>query len=159
MSYGITAACQGRLAADAEMKFTSNGNAWLSFRMAVESKPRQDGGQADPPQWVSVNLWGEKAEALNESGKLVRGAEVYAEGSIQLREWDAQDGTHRSGLSLNAWLVQPLGAASIGRKPQGGPQRISQRTPRGGYGTIRDASGTHLPLAEDQEYRPTAGRR
>lgn len=124
---GITAACQGRLASDAELRFLPSGQAALGFRMAVEEH-RSDGQPAET-QWVSVTAWGDRAAELHEGGRLVKGAEVYCEGRLTLRQWEGQGGVQRSGLSLSAWVCQPLGA--IGRKPHAA-QRARDQVYRGG---------------------------
>jgi single-stranded DNA-binding protein len=61
---------------------------------------------------VKVAYFGEDAELL--VGRLQKGAEMYCEGRLRLDTWTAKDGVRRSGLSIVAWQVVPLG--QIGRK-------------------------------------------
>jgi len=74
-----------------------------------------DTGKADePPQWVSVIVFGEKAEA---AGALLKGSRVYIEGRLTLSTFERQNGTTDTTLKVAASLVQPLG--QIGhRKPR-----------------------------------------
>ena len=77
---------------------TARGRPWASFTVLVDDD--QHGtvvrcSMADPPL-------------------IVKGAAVYIEGRLTLRPWTDADGKARAGLSLTAWLVQPLG--QIGRK-------------------------------------------
>jgi single-stranded DNA-binding protein len=65
--------------------------------------------------WVRVAYFGEDAESL--IGRLQRGGEVYCEGRLKLDTWTAKDSSRRSGLSVVAWKVVPLG--QIGRKRPG----------------------------------------
>jgi single-strand DNA-binding protein len=110
---GISAACVGRLGADAELKYSTAGKPLLQWRMAVTDTRQQERG--NPPEWVKVTCFGEMAEALSEGGRLVKGCEVYAEGRLIVGRWES-NGEPRSGLELAAFVVQVLGVA--GRRPQ-----------------------------------------
>jgi single-strand DNA-binding protein len=107
---GIAAACQGRLGGDGELKFTVQGQPLYRFTLAVQDAYARERG--DPPQWVRVVVFGERAAHLAEDG-LPKGAEVYCEGRLRLGRWTAADGGERSDLELVAVVVQPL--ARVGR--------------------------------------------
>jgi single-stranded DNA-binding protein len=49
---GISAACVGRLGADAELKYSAAGKPLLQWRMAVTDTRQQERG--NPPEWVKV---------------------------------------------------------------------------------------------------------
>ncbi|HLZ70495.1 MAG TPA: single-stranded DNA-binding protein [Dehalococcoidia bacterium] len=107
---GIACAFIGTLGADAELRFTSAGKAALNFSVAVaENRPNGDGATTT---WVRCTAWEDLAERLGEA--LKKGGEVYVEGKLKLSTWTGQDGNPRTGLSVSAWTVQPLGA--IGRR-------------------------------------------
>jgi single-strand DNA-binding protein len=108
---GIHAAFEGRLGRDAELRATKQGKPWLSFSLAVDTEGEEDALTT----WVRVAYFGEDAESL--SGRLQRGVEVYCEGRLKLDTWTAKDGLKRTGLSVVAWKVVPLG--QIGRKRPG----------------------------------------
>jgi single-stranded DNA-binding protein len=57
---------------------------------------------------------GFKARAL---AGLVNGAEVYVEGRLSLNMWTGKDDQQRTGLSVSAWQVIPLGQIGT-RKPK-----------------------------------------
>jgi hypothetical protein len=40
---------------------------------------------------------------------LTKGAEAYVEGRLSMSTWKAKDGTQRTGLSVSAWPLMPLG--------------------------------------------------
>ena len=102
----IECAFLGTLAKDAEPKTSKAGKQYLSFRVRV-----QDG---DGAQWISVRLWGDCAVDLM-SKALLAGTPVYVEGRLSLDEWEAPDGTKKTGLSVMSWFARP---AAIGdRKP------------------------------------------
>ena len=72
---------------------------------------------------MKVAYFGEDAELL--VGRLQKGAEMYCEGRLRLDTWTAKDGLKRSGLSVVAWKVVPLG--QIGRKrPEASHKRGSR---------------------------------
>jgi single-strand DNA-binding protein len=108
---GIHATFEGRLGREAELRVTKKGKPWLSFSLAVDTEGEEDA----LIMWVRVAYFGEDAESL--VGKLQKGTEVYCEGRLKLDTWTAKDSSKRSGLSVVAWKVVPLG--QIGRKQPG----------------------------------------
>ncbi|MBI4499333.1 MAG: single-stranded DNA-binding protein [Chloroflexi bacterium] len=114
--FGITAAFEGRMGQDGELRFTASGTQLWETSVAVDSKPRAGEGGQDraPAQWVRVVVWGEKAEALAEDERLTKGTSVYIEGKLELRTWRSRQDRERSTLQVVAWTVQPLG--QIGRR-------------------------------------------
>jgi single-strand DNA-binding protein len=107
--HSIHAAFEGRLWREAELRATKQGKPWLSFSLAVDTKGEDD---TLTTTWVRVAYFSEDAESL--SGRLQRGAEVYCEGRLRLDTWTAKDSVRRSGLSVVAWQIVPLG--QIGRR-------------------------------------------
>lgn len=78
----------GRLAADAEKRFTQNGTAILSFTVA------NDVGYGDRKQtnWYRCSIIGKRAESKL-ADYLVKGQQVACSGEHVLREYQKQDGT------------------------------------------------------------------
>jgi single-strand DNA-binding protein len=113
---GMRAACVVRLGADAELKYSQAGKPLLQWRMAVTDTRQQERGAQ--PEWVKCTAFGDLAESLAEGGRLVKGAEVYAEGRLTLARWE-KDGEQRSGLELAAFVVQVLGLNARGLQPNG----------------------------------------
>ncbi len=110
---GIVCAFEGRVGQDPELKYTQNGQALLSFGVAVSDAKAAEGAETE---WARVTVWGERAEQLHHAGTLSKGAEVYVEGRLRLNTWQGQDGQQRAGLNVSAWTVQPMG--QIGRRPK-----------------------------------------
>jgi single-strand DNA-binding protein len=109
---GLHAAFTGRVGKDPDKRYTQTGKAMLQFSVAVDENVYESEDQAAPEtQWVRVTAW-EPTEELE--AKLRKGAPVYAEGRLRLDRWTAKDGAERSGLSMSAWTVQPMG--QVGRK-------------------------------------------
>lgn len=76
----------GRLAADAELRHTPNGDPVCSFRVA------SDVGYGDrkSTNWFSCQIWGKRGQALQEH--LSKGSQVTVFGTLTLREWENRDG-------------------------------------------------------------------
>jgi single-strand DNA-binding protein len=115
---GITACAIGRLGQDAELRYTQTGTALLSCSIAVQDDRAAEG---TPPQWLKIAVFGERAEALDAAGALVKGSEVYTEGRLKLNRWTTPEGEARSGLELQAWRLDVLGA--IGKRRPARPQQ------------------------------------
>jgi single-strand DNA-binding protein len=144
---GIHSGFSGRLGADPERRFTKTGKAMLQFSVAVDQNTFEAEDRAAPEtMWVRVTAW-EPTEELE--GKLKKGALVYCEGRLELDRWTAKDGAERSGLSMSAWVVQPMG--QIGRKSgmwDGGQPR--RREPVGA--TAVSQGRQPAPVAQDDDF-------
>jgi single-strand DNA-binding protein len=84
----------GRLGTDPEMRYTANGNAVTSFRVAtnfVSTTP--DGERREETEWFSVIAWRNLAEQCSQY--LQKGRRVYVEGRLRTRSWDTPDGQRR----------------------------------------------------------------
>ena len=119
----------GRLGIDPELRYTQSGQPVANFRMATDESYRgQDGNMVERTEWHRVSVWGRQAETV--SNYLRKGSQVYVEGSLQTRKWQAQDGSDRYTTEIKAMRVQfldPKGAAQGGydaprqqQPPQGG---------------------------------------
>ena len=80
----------GRAGADAELRFTPDGAAVASFRLATTQMRRDRRGRTEVVDWHSVAVEGDLGYAANDSAKraatLVRkGAQVYVEGRLSYR--------------------------------------------------------------------------
>ena len=81
----------GNLGADPEMRYTADGNALTSFRVAASrSYSTPDGERRDETEWFSVVAWRKLAEQCSQF--LQKGRRVYVEGRLRTRSWDTPDG-------------------------------------------------------------------
>lgn len=103
MVNGVIAAAIGRPGRGPELGYTPNGNARLSFPLAVEDAKKCEG---DETQWLRVSVWGERAEAR--SMKIRKGGLRYVEGRCKVRTWTAGDGTTRADLELSVRRCEAL---------------------------------------------------
>jgi single-strand DNA-binding protein len=130
--HGIHAAFEGRLGREAELRATKKGKPWLSFSLAVDTEGEDD---ALTTTWVRVAYFGEDADSL--VGRLQKGVEVYCEGRLRLDTWTPKDGVRRSGLSIVAWQIVPLG--QIGRKRPKAPHKKGPILSQAGHVLTDDA--------------------
>jgi single-stranded DNA-binding protein len=98
----IEAAFFGVLGRDAEEKTSKAGKPYLRLNVRV--------GDGNGAQWISVMCFDDKAFEV--ADEMLKGARVYVEGSLRLDQWEQQDGTKRTGLSVMSWHSR---LAAIGR--------------------------------------------
>ena len=98
----------GNLGADPEMRYTANGNAVTSFNVATSRNYTNTlGERVDETEWFSIVTWNRLAETCAQY--LAKGRQVFVEGLMQTRSWDAQDGQKRYKTELVAETVKFLG--------------------------------------------------
>ena len=91
----------GRLGADPEMRFTPQGHAVTTFRVASNRSWRSAEGEAhEDTEWFRVVAWNKLAEICNRW--LSKGSRVYVEGRLQTRQWQDQEGQTRSSTEVIA---------------------------------------------------------
>ena len=84
MTNKITAT--GRVVADAELRFTPNGDAICSFRLASDV----GFGERKTTNWFQCQVWGKRGESLKDM--LAKGTPISVFGTITLREWTNKEG-------------------------------------------------------------------
>ena len=97
-SYAFT----GRLGADAQVKKTPNGKAYMEMSVAVTTGY----GDYKKTLWIKVKQWGERV--YNIASIFTKGALVSACGEPSINEWDDKDGSHHASLEVNCTNVQIL---------------------------------------------------
>jgi single-strand DNA-binding protein len=109
----------GHLGADPEMRYTANGSAVTTFRVAT-SRTFNDGSgeRREETEWFRVVTWNRLAELCAQY--LVKGRLVYVEGRLQTRSWDDQQGQKRYMTELVAQEVKFLGGGRDGGGQGGG---------------------------------------
>ncbi len=84
----------GNLGADPEMRYTADGTALTSFRVAANRTYNgPDGERKEETEWFAVVAWRKLAEQCSQF--LQKGRRVYVEGRLQTRSWDTPDGQRR----------------------------------------------------------------
>jgi single-strand DNA-binding protein len=103
----------GNLGADPEMRYTADGNALTSFRVAASrSYTGPDGERRDETEWFAIVAWRKLAEQCSQF--LQKGRRVYVEGRMRTRSWDDPEGQRRYKTEVVAdkvlFLDRPGGA-------------------------------------------------
>lgn len=107
----------GRLTKDVETRYTQSGKAVAMFTLAVDriSKGANGEKQAD---FIPCVVWDKQAEI---AGKyLAKGRQVAVEGRIQVRSYDAKDGTKRYVTEVIVNELELLGKGDGSSKQNGG---------------------------------------
>lgn len=111
----------GNLGDAPEMRFTANGSAVSTFRVAASRSYMKDGQRKEETEWATVVTWNKLAEFVGQY--LDKGRKVYVEGRLQTRSWDGPDGQKRYKTEVVAENVTPLDHskdAPSGDYPRGG---------------------------------------
>ena len=96
----------GRLTKDPELRYTPNGNAVCTLRLAVTRRKRN--GDDQGAVFIDVVSFGSRAEAVAEH--MTKGRQVAVSGRLEYQEWKAQDGSPRSRHEVIGEQVQFLGS-------------------------------------------------
>jgi len=109
-----------RVAKDAEVRTTANGNTVLSFTAASNV------GFGDKQQtlWLRVSLWRNNVDKI--APYLTKGAQCFISGELTQREYQANDGTTKTSLELNANILDLVGGK---RESEGAHEQRPQQRP------------------------------
>ena len=107
----------GRLTRDPDLRYTPNGTAVANFSLAVNRRFKQEGQQE--ADFISCVAWGAVGENLcTYQGK---GSQVAVHGRIQVRSYEAKDGTKRYVTEVVAEEVEFLGSKNQANQGFGDP--------------------------------------
>lgn len=101
----------GYLGADPETRYTADGSAVASFRVATTErwKDKASGEAQERTEWHRIVSFGKLAEIAGEY--LAKGALAYVEGRLQTRKWQDKDGNDRYTTEIVADTVRFLSRA------------------------------------------------
>ena len=87
----------GRVGTEPEMKYTPNGTAITTLRLATDRR-RQDGQvEAD---WHDIVCWSKQAEAVNQY--IAKGNRIYVAGRLVQNTWENGNGERRHRTEIHA---------------------------------------------------------
>jgi single-strand DNA-binding protein len=131
----------GRLGADPEMRFTPQGTAVTTFRVASNRPWKSgDGVQHEDTEWFRIVAWDKLAEICNEY--LKKGTRVYIEGRLQTRSWDDRD------TGEKRYITEVIAQDMIILSPKGQDDPAGEESPAAPAATAAPAAA-----------RPAAARR
>ena len=121
---------------------TVNGKNVINFTVAHTEKYRDSqGNNQEKTTWVDCAYWTDKTAVAQ---YLVKGKQIYVEGTPESRSFQRNDGTPGASLSLRVREVQLL---SGGGRGEGGGPMMSQSTPVAASSTQN--GGSSIPAASD----------
>lgn len=108
----------GRLTRDAELKQIGYTTI-CEFCLAVNErrKNRNTDEWEDVPNFFDVALFGKYAEAV--APRLLKGVKVFVDGKLHYSSWQAQDGSKRSKVTINADAIETATPSSAQNGVQG----------------------------------------
>ncbi|HBO6998516.1 TPA: single-stranded DNA-binding protein [Pseudomonas aeruginosa] len=115
----------GNVGGDPETRYMPNGNAVTNITLATSEswKDKQTGQQQERTEWRRVVFFGKLAEIVGQHVK--KGQQLYVEGSLRTRKWQAQDGQDRYTTEI---IVDMHGQMQmLGGKP--GNEQAAQSRP------------------------------
>lgn len=128
----------GNLTRDPQLTYLPSQMAVVEFGMAVNRTWKgQDGQKKEEVCFVDIQAYGKTAETINHY--MAKGQQILVEGRLNYRQWQAQDGSKRSKLTVVVENFQFMGGPAAGRDTESGatarpPVRSqgSQQGPSGG---------------------------
>jgi len=97
------------LARDPEMRYTTSGKAVASFSLAVNRRfGRNAGDQQQTADFIPIIAWEKLAEICGNN--LIKGSQVLVEGRMQVRSYEAQDGSKRYVTEVVANEIEFMGS-------------------------------------------------
>lgn len=106
----------GHLGKTPELHTTQNGKTKCSMSLATsESWQDKDGNKQERTEWHNLVAWDRTAEVCVKY--LEKGRQVYVEGRLATREYEAKDGTKRRVTEVIVSDVQFLGSGKDASRP------------------------------------------
>lgn len=103
----------GNLVAKPEMSYTQAGTAKTKFRIAINRKYKDSGGELkEETTFVPIAVWGKQAESCAQY--LDKGRLVAVDGRLSIHEFDGDDGTRKWFTEVIADNVQFLSTGNKG---------------------------------------------
>ena len=98
----------GNLTRDPELRYTPSGTAIASFGIAINRTwTGQSGEKKEEVCFVDINMFGRRAEVINEY--FSKGNPIFVEGRLQFNQWETKDGQKRDTLRVVAENFQFMG--------------------------------------------------
>ncbi len=98
----------GNLTRDPELRTTASGQSVVNFGVATNRQYKDANGQKqDQAEFHNIVAWGKLADICSQY--LTKGRQVFVEGRLQTRDWEAQDGSKRRTTEIVAENMIMLG--------------------------------------------------
>ena len=107
----------GRMTKDPEVRYTQGGTAVATFTLAVDRRVAKD--KPKEADFIPCVVWGKMADGVVKN-YCHKGKQVAVEGRIQVRSYDAKDGTKRYVTEVIVNELELLGKGDGSGKQNGG---------------------------------------
>jgi len=101
--------CVGTITRDAEVRYSASGMAVLNVNIANN----QGFGDKKKTIFIRCALFGKKAEGSLKD-YLLKGTQILVSGELTLNEYQANDGTTKTSIELNATILDLVGSKKEG---------------------------------------------
>lgn len=115
----------GRLTKDPEVRYTQSGTPVGTFTLAVDRRVQKD--KPKEADFIPCVVWSKTAEVVGNWCK--KGKQIGVEGRIQVRSYDAKDGTKRYVTEVIVNDLELLGKSEGGNKQDGRGQLTDEDIP------------------------------
>ncbi len=135
----------GNLGRDPEVRYLPSGQSVANFSVATsESFTDKSGNRQERTDWHNIVVYGKQAELCGQY--LKKGRQVYVEGRISYREYEAKDGSgKRKVTEIVALRVQFLGG-------RGGDSMTEYSSGGGRQAAMAGAgAGDDIPPIDDED--------
>ena len=136
----------GRLTRDPDLRYTASGTPVANMTMAVDRPfTKQDGTRET--DFIDIVVW--RVQAENCAKHLGKGRLIAVEGALQIRSYDAQDGTKRKVAEVVADNVRFLDRAkdpAAGMSMDSVPEVPFAKGSKGDYGEEISFNEEDLPF-------------
>lgn len=134
----------GRTVKDAEVKYTQTGKVVASFTLAVDRPFTSQDGKKEA-DFINCQLWGKSAETFGNT--VSKGQRVLVEGRLQIRSYDAKDGSKRWITEVVCDRFEYVERRDTQTTQQAAPQVApKQAAPMGGS---MESFGSAVPFNEE----------
>ncbi len=137
----------GRLTRDPEVRYTQTGRVVCQFTLAVDRPFANQDGQREA-DFIPVVIWGKQAETCGNS--LTKGQRALVEGRLQVRSYDAKDGSKRyvSEVIADRFEFIERKADSMAAHSNSNPSRSNNAAPSQNGGGM-ESFGSAVPFDEE----------
>lgn len=113
----------GRLVRDAELKYTTGGQALLNFTVATDKRQKKGEAWGDIPSFWDCVLWGKRAEQL--VNYLTKGKLVACQGEPWTDTWE-KDGQEHKRIKVDISAVSLLSSGVASQAKQEHPTQETE---------------------------------
>ena len=115
----------GRLGADPEIRYTTEGKPVANLQLACGEKwTDKNGEKKEETEWVRVVAFGKLAEIIEKYPK--KGAQLLIVGKMKTRKWEDNEGRTRYTTEIVAREMNMLGSKGDNEAPRQQPETSPQ---------------------------------